>query len=294
MTDDEDLVFISYAREDRAWAERLYMDLRKHEVNAWLDVRSLKAGASWKGETRRAIRRSRWFILLVSRHSVNKRGFVQREIKEALDMLKDFPTGAVFLIPARLDPTDAVDDELHELNWVDLFPDYYEGLARILSVIERARPAPLVVATLASSPAVPLPVIDKGREITISVPLVVGERAAIRYAPFRTAREFLQQFMDRLPTESMYADRSFSYYLTLDTRDPDLLIGDDLKARFPEYITLVMQNAFRELQVRERGVSVILQFGGVERTVAIPYDAIRQIQIPQIGISIRVEPPAPA
>lgn len=293
MTDTEDLVFISYAREDLSWAERLYMDLRKQEINAWLDVRCLTAGAAWKREIRRAIRRSRYFILLLSRHSVTKRGFVQREIKEALETLKDFPTGEVFLIPARVDGTEPVDDELHELNWVDLVPDYYEGLARILSAIAGARPAPLVVATLSTSPGAPLQVIDKGRELTVSVPLVIGERAAINYAPFRTAKEFLQQFMDRLPTENIYADKSLSYYITIDIRHPDVLIGDDLKARYPEYITLVLQMAFRELQVRESGVSVILTFGGVERTVAIPYDAIRQIQIPEAGISIRIDPPAP-
>lgn len=47
----EDLVFISYAREDLSWAERLYMDLRKQEINAWLDVKCLAAGANWQFET---------------------------------------------------------------------------------------------------------------------------------------------------------------------------------------------------------------------------------------------------
>src|SRR5882762_280153 len=99
---DQDLVFISYAREDRDWAERLYMDLRKQEINAWLDVRCLRAGSNWKYEIPKVIRGARYFLLLISKHSINKRGYVQKEIKEGLDVLQEFPKGEIFIIPVKL------------------------------------------------------------------------------------------------------------------------------------------------------------------------------------------------
>ena len=74
----EELVFISYAREDRSWAERLYMDLRKQEIDVWMDTRNLSAGADWQLEIKKAIRSSRYFILLLSKYSINKRGFIQK------------------------------------------------------------------------------------------------------------------------------------------------------------------------------------------------------------------------
>lgn len=288
------IVFISYAREDQSWAERLYMDLRKQEINAWLDVRSLKAGANWKLEIRRAIHACKHFILILSKHSVNKKGFVQRELKEALQVLAEFPKGHIFLIPVRLDSTTPIDEELLDLNWVDLTANYHDGLARILSSCAGVAPAPLVVAGASESPTSPIRVIDRGRETTVDMPMVLGTRAAISYAPFRTPREFLQQFFDRLPTESIFADKTISYYLTIDTRPTDVLIGDDLRQKYPEYITLVFQNAFRELQVRNTGFSVVLAFSGVQRTLAIPYAAVRLIQIPEIGVSIHLEPQAPS
>lgn len=284
----EDLVFISYAREDQSWAERLYMDLRKLEINVWLDIRSLSAGANWKFEIKKAIRNSRHFILLLSKNSITKRGFVQKEIKEALDVLQEFPKGAIYLIPARLDKTEPIDEDLNELNWVDLAPDYHDGFARILSSLSSLAPAPLVIAG-SDAPSTAVSFIDKGREVTVEMPLILGPRAAISYAPFRSKREFLQQFVDRLPTESIYSDKSLSYYITLDTRHPDLLLGDDLKGKYPEYITLVLQNAYKELQVRSEGFSVILAFGGVFRTIAVPYEAIQQIRVPEIGLSIVLE-----
>jgi len=288
--DTEDLVFISYAREDQSWAERLYMDLRKQEINAWLDIRCLPAGANWKFEIKKAIRNSRYFILLLSKHSITKRGFVQKEIKEALDILQEFPTGAIYLIPARLDRTEPVDDNLQELNWVDLAPNYHDGLARILSSLTSLNPTPLIVAGGDGSPTAPVNFVDKGREVIVEIPLILGPRAAIRYAPFRTRKEFLQQFFDRLPTETIYSDTSLSYYVTLDTRHPNVLLGDDLKAKYPEYIMLVLQNVYRQLQIRSEGFSVVLSFGGVDRTIAVPYEAIRQIRVPEIGVSISMEP----
>lgn len=281
-----DLVFISYAREDRQWAERLYMDLRKQEINAWIDVRCLAAGANWKMEIKKAIRTSRFFILLLSKASVNKRGFVQKEMKEAIDVLQEIPRGQIFLIPVRLDSTEPIDDELHELNWVDLANDYHGGLARILSSLAGVQPAPLIFAGGKSEPTLPAEFIDKGRAITLDLPLLIGPRAPISYAPFRTRKEFLQQFFDRLPADALFADKHLSYYISLDTRHPQVSIGDDLKASYPEYITLVLQNAYRDLQARSDGVSVVLAFAGVERSIGVPYGAVVRIHVPEIGMTI--------
>jgi hypothetical protein len=282
-----ELVFISYAREDRSWAERLYMDLRKQEINAWMDTRCISAGSNWELEIKQAIRTCRHFILLVSKHSINKRGFVQREIKQAIRVLEEFPTGSVYLIPVRLDATEPIDDELRGLNWVDLTPNYNDGFARVLSSLAPTVREPLIVSG-SEALRMPVTVIDRGREVLTNLPVVLGPRAAISYAPFRSSKEFLRQFMDRLPTGTIFSDTSLSYYLTVDTRHSGILLGDDLKALYPEYITLVLQNSFHDLQVREEGFSVVLKFGGVDRTLAVPFDSIRTIEVPEIGISISV------
>ena len=290
-SDNKDIVFISYAREDREWAERLYMDLRKHEINAWLDVRSLKAGADWQLEIRKTIKKSRYFLLLLSKNSINKRGFIQREIRQGIDALSNFPKGEIFLIPIKLDNTEPIDEELQALNWVHLFPNYHDGLARILSSLDDLESSPLVVSSSTQAPTNPVKIIDKGREVSANMPLVLGNRASISYAPFRTAKEFLQQFFDRLPTDSIFADKQLSYYLTFQTDHPLVVLGDDVAEKYPEHIVVVLQNTFRELTVREHGVSVILSFNGLERTVAIPFEAIKQIQIPEIGITISFAKP---
>ena len=73
---------------------------------------------------------------LVSRNSEKKRGFVQREIREALETLKEIPPDEIYVIPARLDETQTSYEELRELNWVDLFPSDSEGLEKICKALK--------------------------------------------------------------------------------------------------------------------------------------------------------------
>jgi hypothetical protein len=74
---------------------------------------------------------------LLSRRSVSKSGFVQREITEALDMLKQFPPDRIFLIPARLEECRPKHSELEEIQWVDLFPQWDVGFEEVRQAIQK-------------------------------------------------------------------------------------------------------------------------------------------------------------
>src|SRR4051812_12196736 len=103
-------VFISYAREDQAHAEQLYRELRGEGFDAWIDVQDLIAGSSWFDEISKAIRSAQYFVLLLSEKSMTKRGFVQQEIREALDIARKMPEGQIFLIPVRLEACEINDE----------------------------------------------------------------------------------------------------------------------------------------------------------------------------------------
>ena len=128
-------VFLSYAREDAPAALRLYTELSEKGLDVWLDTESLMPGQNWKNTIRREIRECRFFIAVLSGNSVNKRGYVQKELKEALDVLDEYPASSVFIIPARLDDCLPSDDRLRELHWVDMFMNWDFGVERILKTI---------------------------------------------------------------------------------------------------------------------------------------------------------------
>jgi class 3 adenylate cyclase len=75
------------------------------------------------------VRESDVVLVCLSRGSINKRGYVQREIKSALDVADEQPEGSVFLIPLRLEDCD-VPERLTRWHWVNLFEE--SGYARLL------------------------------------------------------------------------------------------------------------------------------------------------------------------
>jgi hypothetical protein len=128
-------VFISYAREDFEAAHRLYHDLRAAGLDPWLDKESIRPGEDWRLAIQRGVKESRFFLALLSSTSVAKRGTVQKEFKLALDTLDEFPEGEIFVIPLRLDECEPTYERLCNLQWADMFPDWQEGLRRILWTI---------------------------------------------------------------------------------------------------------------------------------------------------------------
>lgn len=124
-------IFISYSKKDIVIAKKLYNDFTRLGYKVWIDVYSLKPGKRWKNEISFAIRDSRLFIALLSNNSVSKRGYVQKELKEALDELKMFPETDTYIIPVRIEECLINNSELKEIQWVDIFPNYQAGFSKI-------------------------------------------------------------------------------------------------------------------------------------------------------------------
>ncbi|KPA13876.1 small gtp-binding protein [Candidatus Magnetomorum sp. HK-1] len=129
-------IFISYAQEDRKIAERIYSDLSREGFAVWIDFESLVPGQTWKYEIEKAIRSCEYFLVLLSRNSITKRGFVQKEIRVAMNILDEYPVDDIFIIPARIDNVSTSENRLNELNSVDLFPDYNAGLSKIIRALK--------------------------------------------------------------------------------------------------------------------------------------------------------------
>lgn len=128
-------VFISYAKEDHTIAKQLYDDLKQANITPWLDSEDLIPGQNWKLVIPQIIKESSYVLVLLSSHSVSKKGFIQREVKIALDIAEELSSPFdIFIIPVRLDKTEPMEDRLQVLHWVDIFDSYEKGLRQILRV----------------------------------------------------------------------------------------------------------------------------------------------------------------
>ena len=128
-------VFISYAREDVEFARKLYHDLRTAGVIPWFDEENLLPDQNWKIMIRKAMGECHFFLTLLSSRALSKRGYVQKELKMALDMLDEFPEEEVFIIPVRLDECQPADERLRYVHYADVFPSYEAGLEKILRAL---------------------------------------------------------------------------------------------------------------------------------------------------------------
>jgi len=117
----------------------------------------LRGGEDWEAAITNAIKDCSHFIALLSTHSVNKRGFVQKELRSALSILESCPPGEVFIIPVRLDECRPLHNALARLHWIDLYPRYDDGLAQVLSSlgIEDTRFSGLIASSSVSTVAAP-------------------------------------------------------------------------------------------------------------------------------------------
>ena len=113
-------VFLCHARADKPAARNLYRYLRSKGMDPWLDEEKLLAGQNWRLEIPKAISASDVIIICLSKNSVDKEGYVQKEIKFALDRALEMPEGRIFIIPARLEDCD-VPESLKNYQWVELF-----------------------------------------------------------------------------------------------------------------------------------------------------------------------------
>lgn len=130
-------VFIAYVDEDRGAALRLAGDLAAAGVDAWIDQRRLLPGQNWPRAIEEAIERADFFIGCFSTRSVGKRGMFQSEIRYALDCARRLPLDDAFVIPARLDDCAVPKRIARESHWIDLFPDWERGTARVRAFIRQ-------------------------------------------------------------------------------------------------------------------------------------------------------------
>lgn len=133
MEREKRTIFIIYAREDLEAAREIASALKKHGFNPWLDVDEITPGQIWQKAVINALERSALAIVLVSKN-LDKKGFVQQELKTALEMLPQREEDISPVIPVVLD-NSKVPEQLSHIQWVDLSKE--DGFDRLLKGIKR-------------------------------------------------------------------------------------------------------------------------------------------------------------
>lgn len=79
------------------------------------------------------------------------------------------------------------------------------------------------------------------------------------------------------------------FYITFKTAAPGVSIPPSLAERFPDEMTIVLQNKFWDLDVRDDGFSVGLSFNQVPAHLDIPYAAITAFVDPAVDFGLQFQ-----
>lgn len=80
------------------------------------------------------------------------------------------------------------------------------------------------------------------------------------------------------------------YFITFQTNREDVVIPDFVRAKYPEEISIILQNQFSNLTVGPDSFSVDLAFGGVMSTLVVPYTALKVFADPAAQFMLSFEP----
>ncbi|MCP4111149.1 MAG: toll/interleukin-1 receptor domain-containing protein [Desulfobacteraceae bacterium] len=130
-------VFICCADEDDKVARRLYNDFKKLGLAPWLASIDIRLGQKPEQKFRSEMKESDYVVALLSKHSLSVRGFAQKQLKMALNILEEYPTNNIFLIPVQLDNTKPHDQELEDLKSTELYKSYEDGFKEIVRAITK-------------------------------------------------------------------------------------------------------------------------------------------------------------
>jgi hypothetical protein len=81
------------------------------------------------------------------------------------------------------------------------------------------------------------------------------------------------------------------FFISYSTQHPDVRMSDQLRAKYPKEITIVMQHQFWDFKVEENSFNVTMSFGGVPEKLVIPFAALIGFADPSIKFGLQFQAP---
>ncbi len=114
-------VFICHSSQDKPAVRELYKRLKAEPwIDPWLDEEKLLPGQDWEFEIEKALDVSDAVIVTLTKESVNKEGYIQKELRFVLDIALEKPEGTIFILPVRLEECEPP-RKLRTYHYVDYF-----------------------------------------------------------------------------------------------------------------------------------------------------------------------------
>jgi|GEM_PF-3041163 len=142
-------LFLCHAHEDKPQVRILYQKLLELGIDVWFDEECLLPGMEWKEAILSVLPKIDIFVICLSTNSIQKTGFVQKEIRESLEIAELQPEGKIFILPIRLDDCE-VPHKLTKYQYLDLFSE--NAFTRLITTLNYIKSNKKHVEKKASQP----------------------------------------------------------------------------------------------------------------------------------------------
>lgn len=103
----------------------------------------------------------------------------------------------------------------------------------------------------------------------------------------KAMRQLMADVLSDVARNGLPGDHHF--YIVFDTRHPGVDMAGSLKARYPEEMTIVLQDWFEDLAVMSDRFSVTLNFGNVPQPIVVPFKAVKTFADPSVEFGLRFD-----
>jgi hypothetical protein len=114
------VIFLSYVKEDRQEVLEVYRKLKGRGYSPWIDVQDILPGEKWEVAIKNASKAATIVLLFLSKNSVEKRGYIQKEFRNFLARAEQMLDEDIYLIPVKLEQCD-LPDILEEYQSIEMF-----------------------------------------------------------------------------------------------------------------------------------------------------------------------------
>ena len=122
-------VFLCHSSDDKPTVRELYGRLESEGwIDAWLDEIKLYPGQDWNYEIEQAVEEADVILVCLTKNSVTKEGYIQRELRIILDYADYKPEGALYIIPVKLEECEPP-KRIRRWQYADYFPESNRGIA---------------------------------------------------------------------------------------------------------------------------------------------------------------------
>ena len=164
-------VFLCHCSHDKHNVRQLYRRLQQEEgITAWFDEENLLPGQEWDLEIKIALRRADVILVCMSHASITKEGYIQKEIRIALDFADEKPESTIYIVPLRLEDCE-VPERLGKYQWCDYFGDderKARGYVKLIKSFQMRREAIKIANTITIKPD-PVSVVTSADEVNMTV-----------------------------------------------------------------------------------------------------------------------------